>query len=128
MSKIRWETAKMEVTDKNEKFYTVKQAAEYLGIDYSSINKACHAKRINCSIIPSPTNHGNTFLISETALTEWYANRRERSPKAPSVDALTVEDLANEILKRVKGAYDEGYKQGRKDARSEFMDAFKGIR
>ena len=128
MSKIRWETAKVDVVDKKEKFYTVKQAAEYLGVDYSSINKACHSKRIECSVIPSPTNHGNTFLISETALTDWYVNRRERSPKAPSVDALTVEDLANEILKRVKGAYDEGYKQGRKDARSEFMSVFKDIK
>ena len=41
---------------------------------------------------------------------------------------MTVEDLANEILKRMRGSYEAGYKQGRKDAKAEFMSAFKGIK
>ena len=113
-----------------EKHYTVKQASEYLGVDYSSINKACHAGKINCSTIPSPTNHGTTFLISETALTEWYVNRRERGTRTSTntIAEMTVEDLANEILKRIQGAYDEGYRQGRKAQRAEMLDALKGIK
>ena len=118
----------MFTEEQREKHYTVKQASERIGIDYSTLNKACHAGKIKCSTVPNPSGNGNRFLISESALLEYDANREKRNTKSPSIDALTVEDLANEILRRVRGAYDEGYRQGRKDAKTEFMSAFKGIK
>ena len=118
----------MITNEQKEKHYTVKQASERLGVDYSTLNKACHSGKLRCSTFPNPTGNGNKFLIAESDLLEWNENRDKRMPRTSSVDSLTIEDLANEILRRVKGAYDEGYKQGRKDARNEFMSVFKDIK
>lgn len=132
MSKIRYMenmlNQNMFTEEQREKHYTVKQASERIGIDYSTLNKACHSGKIRCSTVPNPSGNGNKFLISESALMEYDANRERRNTKYQSADSMTVEDLANEILRRVKNAYDEGYRQGRKDAKTEFMSAFKGIK
>ena len=119
----------MITDDQKEKHYTVKQASERVGVDYSTLNKACHSGKLRCSTFPNPTGNGNKFLIAESDLLEWDANRDKRATRtSSSVDSLTVEDLANEILKRVKGAYEEGYRQGRKEAKAELLAAFKGLK
>lgn len=117
--------------EQKEKYFTIKQAADSVKLDYSSIRKACIDGQLQHSVVPKSRGNGDMILISETALTEWYVNRKERvksKPPSASIKEMTVEDLANEILKRMRGSYEAGYKQGRKDARAEFMSAFNGIK
>ena len=119
--------ANMITEEQKEKHYTVKEAVERVGCEYSVLNKACHNGRIKCS--PVPSSHGTTFLIAESDLVDWN-NSRMRRTNSPTkaLSDLSVEDLAAEIMNRIQRARDEGYRQGRKDARAEFMSAFKDIK
>ena len=53
---------------------------------------------------------------------------RARKSGTTSVQSMTIEDLAEELMRRIKQSYDDGYKAGRRDARNEFMSAFKDIK
>ena len=67
-------------------------------------------------------------MIAESDFREWYANRRDRKSTIKGVSEMTVEELADELMKRIKKAYDDGYKQGRKDQRDEMLTALKGVK
>ena len=116
-----------ELEERKEKHYTVKEAANRTGINYSVISKACRTKRLKCSELPSA--HGNAYMIAESDLQYWLDNvYKAHGSTVSSVQSMTVEDLAAEIDRRIKSAYDQGYKEGRKAARTEFMSAFKDIK
>ena len=122
-----------KVEESKEKWYTIRQASECVGLDYSTLNKACHQGKLRCSEVPRTSGKGYQFLISESSLTEWYVNRKERAPRnqkptAPLPETLTVEDIANEILQRMRGAWEEGYKQGRKEQKAEMLNALRDVK
>ena len=117
------------VPQQTEKHYTVKEAISRIGIDYSVLNKACKSGKCKCSEVPSHSGHGNTYLIAQSDLDYWFNNvYRARKSGTTSVQSMTIEDLAEELMRRIKQSYDDGYKAGRRDARNEFMSAFKDIK
>ena len=84
MSKIMWKVKMMNsnpniTPEQKEKYFTIKQAADSVKLDYSSIRKACIDGRLKHSVVPKSSGNGDMILISETALTEWYVNRKERA-------------------------------------------------
>ncbi len=111
-----------------EKCYTVQQAATFIGCDYSTLNKACHANRVVCHEIPKGSGNGNTFMIYESDLLEWDKTRMRKSAPSKASTELTVEELATELINRIQKAYDDGYKAGRRDQRDEMLNALKGVK
>lgn len=109
-----------DMTINNERFFTVKQAAQESGLTYGAIYSACKEGRIGCR------NVNNTYMIGETALRTYIDHRRKRITTTNESE-LTIDDLAEELLKRIQDAYDRGKADGRKEAREEFMSAFKSV-
>lgn len=111
-----------------EKHYTPKQLHDEFNVEYTGIVKACRQGKLKASTMPAPRGSGYTYLIAESDFREWYANRRDRKSTIKGVSEMTVEELADELMKRIKKAYDDGYKQGRKDQRDEMLTALKGVK
>lgn len=114
--------------EQKEKNYTPKQLHEKFNVEYTGIVKACKQGKLKASTVPAPRGHGYTYLIAESDFMEWYANRRDRKSTIKGVSEMTVEELADELMKRIRKAYDDGYKQGRKDQRDEMLTALKGVK
>lgn len=113
----------------NEKYFTTRQAAELYHLSEQTLRNAIAKKQLKASeITTSRSPKGFIYRIAESDLKEWINSRTARKTIIPNVTNLTVDDLAEEILKRVKNAYDEGYKAGKKDAKAEFMSALKGVK
>ena len=114
--------------EQKEKHYTPKQLHEQFNVEYTGIIKACRQGKLKASTVPAPHGAGHAYLIAESDFREWYANRRDRNSTIKGVSEMTVEELADELMKRIKKAYDDGYKQGRKDQRDEMLTALKGVK
>ena len=112
----------------SEKYYTVKQATEGIGISGQTITKAIRDKQLKASEIPAGGRRGYTYRIAETDLIEWMDNRKKRMTIIPEVTTMTVDDVANEILARIQKAYDDGFKAGVKHAKAEMLGAIKGVK
>lgn len=115
------------VSTQSEKYYSIMEAARMIGCDYSTLQKACKDGKIS-DVREMPASHGrgSTFMISEFRLREWDKTRRRRTDGVKPSE-LTIEELAEELINRIQKAYDDGYKAGRKDQRSEMLNALKGV-
>jgi excisionase family DNA binding protein len=104
-----------------EKYYTCKQASEEFGLSYAAIYSACKDGRINAR------QTGRSYMVSESDIREYIENRKKRIVVDTSLSEWSVEDIANEILKRIEDAYERGVKDGKKAMRDEFTQAFKSV-
>lgn len=111
----------METAINNEKYYNVKQASERFGLSYQTIYSACKHKRLDCREL------NGTYMIAETAMLDYINNRKARII-VPTYSQLTVDDLAEEILKRINDAYEKGYEAEKKDAKQTLSEALKGLK
>jgi predicted site-specific integrase-resolvase len=110
-----------ETAINGEKYYTIKQASENFGIAYATIYSACKQKRIDCRQV------NDTYMISESSMREYIDHKKKRMT-VPSNSRLTIDDIAEEIIKRINEAYDTGYADGRKAAKAVFTDALKDLK
>jgi predicted site-specific integrase-resolvase len=111
----------METTINNEKHYTPKQASEHFGLSYATIYSACRNGRLACREI------NGSYMIAETAMLD-YINQRKARITVPGYSEMSVDDLADELLKRIKTAYDKGYADGKKDAKQALNEAIRGLK
>lgn len=116
------------MSENNEKFYNTKKAALQVGVSDATIKSAIKRGELPAKQIASGGPKGYSYMVSETDLITWMDTRKQRKTTIAGVTEMTVDDLANEILKRLKHEYERGYKQGKKDAKEEFMKAFKGVK
>lgn len=112
----------------SEKYYTVKQATDEIGVSVATITKAIRDKQLKASEIPAGGRRGYQYRIAESDLIEWMDMRKKRMTIIPEVTTMTVDDVANEILARIKKAYDDGFKAGVKHAKTEMLGAIKGVK
>lgn len=115
-------------TNNTEKYYTANQAAQETRISISTITRAIQKKELSAREISSNGNGGHKYMIAESDLIKWLETRKTRKTVIMGVTELSIDDLAAEILKRMKMEYDRGYKDGAKKAKEEFMSAFKGVK
>lgn len=118
----------MITEEQKEKHYTPKQLHDEFNVEYTGIVKACKSGKLKASMLPASRGAGYTYSIAESDFKEWYANRRDRKSTIKGVSEMTVEELADELMKRIKKAYDDGYRAGRKDQREEMLTALKGVK
>lgn len=113
--------------EKKEKWYHAKEAAREYGIGYSTITKAIRDGKLKTTKVSGQGRTGFVDLISETSLNEYVKNMKERKTIINGVTELTVDDLANELLKRINEAYERGYKDGVATAKKTINERLKGI-
>lgn len=112
----------------NQKYVTVKKASEIVGVADQTIRNAIANKKLNASVVPANNNRGSTTFIEYEELMAWASARKKRMTTIPGVATLTIDDLAEELLKRIQNAYEEGYKAGVQAAKQEYLDAIKGVK
>lgn len=113
--------------EKKEKWYHAKEAAREYGIGYSTITRAIRDGRLKTTKVSGKSRTGFVDLISETLLNEFVKTMKERKTIINGVTDLTVDDLANELLKRINDAYERGYKDGMATAKKEIKERLKEI-
>lgn len=113
----------------DEKYYSVPAAAAELRISDQTLYTAIKEGKLKSMQVPAGSG-GVRYVhkIAETDLLNWFENRKALKTQIVGVTELTVEDLADELLKRIKHAYNEGYKDGVKHAKTELMSAMKGVK
>ena len=111
----------------DEKYYTANQASIETSIAISTITRAIQKNELLAREI-SNGRGGHKYMIAESDLIAWMDVRKKRKTTITGVTDLTVDDLAGEILKRLKHEYERGYNDGKKKAKEEFMSAFKGVK
>lgn len=112
----------------NEKFYSTKKASELVGVSDATIKSAIKRGELKAKQVAGGGPQGFSWMVSESDLMEFKENRKARKTTITGVTDMSVDDLANEFLKRIKHAYEQGYKEGKKKAKEEFMSAFKGVK
>ena len=118
----------MSNEEKKMKWYKVAEASEQFGIDKSVINKAIRNGKIKVTKISGPSPTGFISSIPEDEMIKFARNHVARKTTITGVTDMTVDDLAEELLKRIKDAYDKGFKDGMAKAKNEYMAAIKGVK
>ena len=112
----------------DEKYYSTSQAAKEFNVTEQTIRNAINRGKLKALQITNSSSVGFSFKIAESDLKKWVENRKARKTIIPNVSETTIDDIAEDILKRIKNAYNEGYKAGKKAAKDEFMSALKGVK
>lgn len=116
------------MTEEKKKWYKVAEASAEFGIDRSYINRAIREGKIKVSKISGSSPTGFISLIPEDEMVKFAKNHVARKTTITGVTDMTVDDLAEELLKRIKDAYDKGFKDGMTKAKNEYMAAIKGVK
>lgn len=117
--------------DTKEKYFDTKQASKEAGVSVNAICTAIKNGKLQASQISDSSRFGYHYLVSETALIEWMNNRWKRGSTTAAPKALSqfsLEDIADELTRRIKKAYEEGYKDGVKKAKQDILTAMKGVK
>ena len=112
----------------SQKYITIKKASEICHLSDQTIRNAINKGALNCTRVPSGNSNGDKMFVDYNELMEWFDNRKKRITTIPGVSDLTIDDLAEELLKRIQKAYDEGYKAGVEAAKAEYANAFKAVK
>ena len=112
----------------NTKYITVKRAAEICHVTDQTIRNAIAKGHLTSTKVQSGNTKGEKTFVNYDELVEWVENRKQRMTIIPNVTELTIDDLAEELLKRIKKAYDDGYKAGTKAAKEELTNAIKAVK
>ncbi len=106
----------------DEKYFKLKAAAAQAGVTESVLRYAIVHGTLIASTVPGAKG-GYTYLIKESDLLEWVVDRKtvrvDKAEVSLSLKHATVEQLAEEIHRRIKDSYDEGVKAGAKQKASE---------
>ncbi len=116
----------MENTVK-EKWYTAKEAGEVAGVQASTLTTAIRHGKLVAKQISDSSRYGFHYMISESALIDWVEDRKSRKADAlpKSLEEYSVEDIAQEILRRIHQSYNKGVKDGRKSMKAELIGKFR---
>jgi hypothetical protein len=112
----------------NQKYITIKRASEICHVTDQTIRNAIAKGKLSCTKVPSGNSNGDKMFVDYDELMVWIDNRKKRITTIPGVSDLTIDDLAEELLKRIQKAYDEGYKAGVAAAKEEFSNALKAVK
>ena len=112
----------------NQKYITIKRAAEICHVADQTIRNAIAKGKLSCTKVPSGNSNGEKMFVDYDELMVWIDNRKQRITTIPGVTELTIDDLAEELLKRLKKSYDDGYKAGVAAAKDEFSNALKAVK
>lgn len=122
----------MDEVNVKEKWFNTKQASEQTRVSIQTIINNIKNGRLKATELPNG-NHGTKYLIAESDLIAWMEDRK--SIKAvPNVKAkgtlaeYSYEEIAEELYRREKQAYERGIKEGVRQAKAEFMQALKGVK
>lgn len=110
-----------------EKWYTLDEATAVAGCSRATLNKACKEGRLVSSQITDSSKWGFHYMVSENALLDWVNDRKSFKMDVSAMD-FSVEMIAQILERKIKTAYDEGYKDGFKSAKKQMNEAMKGIR
>lgn len=113
-----------------EKWLKVKEAAKVAGVSSNYISSEIRKGTLKATQISDSSRFGYHYLISETDLVFWVENRKtlganKTATKTPS--EMSIEDIAAELTIRLKKAYEDGFRDGRKAAKREISDVIKGV-
>lgn len=112
----------------NEKFVTIKRAAEICHVADQTIRNAITKGTLACTKVPSGDSRGEKMFVNYDELMEWFDKRKKRITTIPGVSELTIDDLAEELLKRIQKSYDDGYAAGVAAAKTEISNALKAVK
>lgn len=115
-----------------EKFYTLAQAEKIAGVSRATLTNACREGRLAGSQISDSSYRGFHWMVSEDALMDWVMDRKSikaqvlQKNKAPS--EMTVDGIAEWITNQIQKAYEQGFKDGVKQAKAQMSEAVKGLK
>lgn len=111
-----------------EKWYKTYEAAKEFGISQSALSRAIRMGKLKSTKVSGHSPTGFVDLIPESALIEYMKNKKDRVTTLKGVSEMTVDDISEEILKRLNDAYQKGFKDGMAKAKNEYMSALKGVK
>lgn len=123
---------KDSMSEGKEKWYTMAEAMKETGVSRVTLTRAINEGRMVASQITDSSGAGFHFMVSETNLLEWLENRKSKKTevlkknKAPQ--EMTVDSVSEWITAEIQKAYETGFKDGLKTAKTKMMEAAKEIR
>lgn len=120
------------MSELNEKYYTLKEASSISGVTTQTLAKAIREGKLIARQISDSSRYGFHYMVTENALLQWVEDRKTVKANAvttaKSASEMNVADIAEWITLKIKKAYDEGFRDGRKAGKAEIMDAIKGVK
>lgn len=110
-----------------EKWYTFDEATAVAGCSKATLYRACKEGRLVASQISDSSKWGFHYMVSENALLEWVNDRKSLKMDVSAMD-FSVDMIAQILERKIKTTYDEGYRDGFKNAKKQMNEAMKGIR
>lgn len=115
-----------------EKWFTVKEASHEAGVSGDTINNAIKEGKLVARQMSDSSRWGFHYLISESELLTWVEDRKTVKANAITTSKISSDanaaDIAGWITLRIKKAYDEGYKDGKRAGIAEVKDAIRGVK
>ena len=111
-----------------EKWYKTSEASKEFGISQSALSRAIRLGKLKSTKISGHSPTGFVDLISESALIEYMKDKKDRTTIIKGVSEMTIDDISEELLKRMNDAYQRGFKDGMAKAKNEYMSALKGVK
>lgn len=115
-----------------EKWFTVKEASHEAGVSGNTINNAIKEGKLVARQMSDSSRWGFHYLISESELLTWVEDRKTVKANAITTSKISSDanaaDIAEWITLRIKKAYDEGYKDGKRAGIAEVKDAIRGVK
>ena len=122
------EITKPNMSEEKQKWYKAYEAAKEFGISVTTVRNAIRDGKLTTTKVSGKSPTGFIDLIPETALVEFMKNYTARKTVVNEVSSLTIDDIAEDILKRIQDAYDKGFKDGCAKTKNEFLAAVKGVK
>ena len=116
------------MSEEKKKWYKVSEASAEFGINKSQINKVIRDGKIKVTKVSGASPTGFVSMIPEDEIVKFAKNHTARKTIIKDVTDITVDDLAEELLKHINDAYEKGFKAGMAKAKNEYMAAIKGVK
>lgn len=115
-----------------EKWFTVKEASHEASVSGNTINMAIKEGKLVARQMSDSSRWGFHYLIAESELLRWVEDRKTVKANAVATTKTASEanasDIAEWITLKIKKAYDEGYRDGKRAGIAEIKDAIRGVR
>ncbi len=106
------------MSEMNEKWYRLAEAKIVSGASIATLSKAIREGKLVSKQISDSSRYGYHYMVSETALLQWVEDRKTVKANAvataKSASEMNAADIAEWITLKIKKAYDEGFRDGRK--------------
>ena len=117
---------KDSMSEGKEKWYTTAEAEKVAGVSRQTLFNSINKGTLVASQITDSSRWGYHYMISESNLLDWVENRNTvKTSKMPT--EMTVDRIADWITAEIQKAYETGFKDGMKTAKTKMMQATKGI-